>query len=197
MSDIICVTNRRSCNEDFLCRIEKIAKAHPKAIILREKDLSAQEYKTLAAQVLEICGKYGTQCILHSFIDVAIELGSPAIHLPLPVLRGMSEEQKKHFTVIGASCHSLQDLEEAEALGCTYITAGHIFETDCKAGLPGRGLEFLHSICEKSSIPVYGIGGISHSNIYAVRGAGANGACIMSSIMKCRDVEVFLKRLIL
>ena len=32
----------------------------------------------------------------------------------------------------------LEEAKEAQDLGCTYITAGHIFLTDCKKGLPGR-----------------------------------------------------------
>ena len=37
MSDILCVTNRSLCKEDFLVRIEKIAKTEAAGIILREK----------------------------------------------------------------------------------------------------------------------------------------------------------------
>jgi thiamine-phosphate pyrophosphorylase len=40
MSDIVCITNRKLCKEEFLERIEEIAKAKPFGIILREKDLS-------------------------------------------------------------------------------------------------------------------------------------------------------------
>ena len=96
--------------------------------------------------------------------------------------------EKNHFEIIGASCHSLEEAKEAERLGCTYITAGHIFLTDCKKGLPGRGLTFLQNICENVSIPVYAIGGISNENINDVRQTGAAGACIMSGFMKCNNI---------
>ena len=36
MSDILCVTNRSLCHEDFLQRIRKIAACQPKGIILRD-----------------------------------------------------------------------------------------------------------------------------------------------------------------
>lgn len=88
----------------------------------------------------------------------------------------------------------MEDALEAESLGCTYITAGHIFETDCKKGLPGRGLAFLRNVCVSVSIPVYAIGGIHDGNIAAVRGAGAKGACIMSGLMQCEDVKEYLRR---
>lgn len=193
MSDLICVTNRKLCRGDFLERIEKIAKNHPKGILLREKDLSPTEYALLAKKVLAICKKHHTLCILHSFIEIAEQEGASAIHLPLPLLRNMTKQQKNSFSIIGASCHSLEEAIEAEALGCTYITAGHIFPTDCKMGLPGRGLHFLLEICKNVSIPVYGIGGIQKENISAIRATGAKGACIMSGIMQCDNVSAYLK----
>ena len=49
---------------------------------------------------------------------------------------------------------------EAERLGAAYVTAGHIFTTDCKKGLPPRGLDFLKNVCDAVTIPVYGIVGI-------------------------------------
>lgn len=183
-SDILCITNRKLCKEDFLTRIETIAAAHPKAIVLREKDLSEEEYKTLAEKVMYICKNYKVPCILHSFTKVAIALHVKAIHMPLPLLRKMTSREKSFFKIIGASCHSLDEAKEAQRLGCTYITAGHIFLTDCKKGLPGRGLPFLQNICENVSVSVYAIGGISDENIDAVRQTGAAGACIMSGFMK-------------
>ena len=193
MSDILCVTNRKLCREDFLARIERIAACHPAGIILREKDRNPEDYKELAAAVIGICEQYGVRCILHSFPDVAISLQSDAIHLPLHLLRELSQEKKAQFTDLGASCHSVEDALEAQSLGCTYITAGHVFETDCKKGLPGRGLDFLRNVCAAVEIPVYGIGGIDSDNIALVRNAGASGACLMSSLMVTEDVAGLLK----
>ena len=193
MSDILCVTNRKLCREAFLARIGQIAACHPAGIILREKDLSPAAYKELAAQVMTICAHHNVRCILHSFADIAIQLQADAIHLPLPLLRSMTEEEKSHFSILGASCHSVEDAREAQALGCTYITAGHVFETDCKKGLPGRGLRFLQDVCEAVSIPVYGIGGIDSRNRSQVRAAGAGGACLMSSLMVCENVPELWK----
>lgn len=197
MSDIICVTNRTLCKENFLERIEKIAKEHPKGIIFREKDLSEQTetYAELAKEVLAICDQYHTPCILHSFVEVAKELNCNAIHLPFPTLRRLSEKDRRYFTVLGASCHSVEEAKEAQRLGCTYIIVGHIFETDCKKGIAGRGLSFLQEVCEAVSIPVYAIGGITTKNINEVRKAGAAGACIMSGLMTCEEPDKYLAKL--
>ncbi len=183
MSDIICVTNRKLCTVPFLSQIENIAKAGPKAIILREKDMEEEEYYNVAKEVKEICEKYDVELIIHSFYNVALKLGIGSLHMPLGLLESISTDDKKKFTNIGASCHSKKDAVKAYSLGCTYIIAGHIFETDCKKGLPGRGISFLKNVSSIVDIPVYAIGGISNDNYSEVIGAGAAGACIMSSAM--------------
>ena len=192
MFKIICVTNRLLCRENFLSRVEKIAARHPSAIILREKDLSPEKYLQLARRVMDICERNAVPCILHNFSDVAIALGAKRIHLPLPVLRKLSASDKKFFDVIGASCHSLEELHEAQNLGCTYVTAGHIFATDCKKNLEPRGINFLLKLRAEASVPIFAIGGINAENISQVQACGVDGACIMSGFMTCADVENFL-----
>lgn len=193
MSDILCVTNRNLCRENFLDRIDAIAACSPAGIVLREKDLPEEEYRILAQDVMEICKKHQVPCILHSFTHTALSLGADAIHLPIPLLLQMTEAEKAHFSILGASCHSVADAITAQKLGCTYLTAGHIFATDCKKDLPPRGTEFLHRICETVSIPVYAIGGINSTNYRAIRDAGAKGACIMSGLMHCENVKTYLE----
>lgn len=161
-------------------------------IVLREKDLQENEYEQLAKQVLDICSKYNIECILHTYYNVAEKLNCKKIHLPLDILRKNPEITEK-FEVIGVSTHSKEDAMEAETLGASYITAGHIFETDCKKGLPGRGLKFLKKVCESVDIPVYAIGGISTANINEVIKAGAYGACLMSGFMKAESVQEFFR----
>lgn len=192
---LLCVTNRNLCREDFLTRIKKIAAAGIDGIILREKDLSEPAYEELAAKVMAICRNVGIPCILHSYPVAAIHLHAEAIHLPLQQMLTMDPEQKAAFRVIGVSCHSTEEAVLAQKHGAAYITAGHIFETDCKKGLPGRGLDFLEEVCEAVTIPVYAIGGISPANIDTVGAAGAAGACIMSGLMRCEDPENYLNLL--
>ena len=169
MCKIICITNRSLCGNNFLSRLEAVAAAHPDAVILREKDLSEAEYLRLAQQAKAICEKHQTPLILHSFSNAAKALSHKAIHLPMPVLRTLSAEERSYFSVLGASCHSVEEAKEAEQFGCTYITA--------------------------VNIDVYALGGISARNIAEVMRSGADGACIMSGFMKSENPERFMEEL--
>lgn len=185
------MTNRKLVRGDFLERLKEIARQRPAGILLREKDLTPEEYRKLAREVQSICKKAGVPCILHSFTGVAEELEADALHLPLPLLRKLPGEDRGRFRQLGASCHSVADAREAQSLGCTYITAGHIFDTDCKRGLPGRGLDFLREVCGAVTIPVYAIGGIEPKRMAEIFAAGAAGACVMSGPMVCGDVGTY------
>ena len=190
---LVCVTARKLCGDDFIKRLEKISK-NCDLIILREKDLTEEEYFSLGEKFLHVCSNGRATPVLHCFWKKALELHHDKIHLSLKDFRENPQIREK-FSLVGVSVHSPEEAKEAEALGADYVTAGHIFETDCKKGLKGRGLEFLRQVSQGVSIPVYAIGGISAENMESVREAGANGACIMSGFMKADDLgESFYKR---
>lgn len=184
---IICITNRHLCAQSYMAQIEQIARSCPQAVIVREKDLAEEEYERLAKKVMQVCAQHQVPCILHTYADAAARLGAEAVHLPLPVLRSLSDEQKSCFSVLGASVHSPQEAVLAQEAGATYLAAGHVFATDCKRGVPPRGLSFLREVCASTTLPVYALGGICKENAAPCIQAGADGVCIMSECMQRTD----------
>lgn len=193
MFNIVCVTSRKLCSEPFADRLDRLKNAD--IVILREKDLNEAEYEALAEKFLETFKDCHAVPVLHSFNKVSEKLNCRNLHMPLYMLKKMSEEERKSYTVLGASCHSAEDAVLAESLGCTYITLGHIFATDCKKGLAPRGTDLLKEVSEKISIPVYAIGGITPENVKEVKSAGAEGCCIMSSAMTSESPYDLFKEL--
>jgi thiamine-phosphate pyrophosphorylase len=185
---VICVTNRKICCEGFYDRIEKIAKQKPYAIILREKDLSAEEYEKTALRVKEICKSYDTQFIVNSFYRTAEKIGVRSVHLPFPVFKTF--KRTDFFEKVGTSVHSVEDALQAEENGADYIICGHIFQTDCKKGLEPRGTDFVKSVKGAVEIPVFAIGGIDENNGLEVIKAGADGVCVMSTLMVCDNKRI-------
>ena len=189
------ITSSKSCKEDFLTRIKRIASANPDRIILREKHLSQDDLLKLAIKCKEICDKYSVAFSVNSSIEVARKVNAD-IHLPYKLFVE-NNENIKDFSTIGVSVHSISEAETAEMLGASYLIAGHIFATDCKKGLKPRGLEYLSDISEAVKIPVLGIGGISLERLSSVLQTGAAGACMMSHFMNCdnpeSEVSVFKK----
>ena len=183
--NVIAVTNRKLSSRPFLEQMERVCKLHPRAVILREKDLSEEEYAELAVQILTLCKQYQVPCMLHTYLETARKLQHPYIHLPLFLLEEYCGKLND-FRMVGSSIHSPEEAIRAQKAGAAYVTAGHVYVTDCKKGLPPRGLEFLKEVCTKVTIPVYAIGGIhaGTGQIQEVMDCGASGGCIMSEMMK-------------
>lgn len=184
---VICVTHRLLCPDDFLERLDRIAAQHPYAIVLREKDLSESEYEALARDCLRICQKHDVPLNLNSQIAVARRIGCDGIHLPFHLLL-QHKNELGDFSRVGVSLHSPEEAAQLADTPATYVQAGHVFPTDCKAGVPPRGLSFLRAVCQATDLPVFGIGGITAERYPVVLQTGAAGACIMSGLMTCNDV---------
>lgn len=184
----IVITNRHLVQGDFLKQLEKVTKLHPHALILREKDLADDAYESLAKKVFDLCKREDITFFLHTKIEIARKIGCQNIHLSIPVLKGLSETEKKalteDFCEISISCHSMEDVEIAMAGGATQIILGTIFETECKKGVLGKGVEFVREICQKCPLPVYAIGGMNLQRLPLVIDAGAAGCCMMSGFMQ-------------
>ena len=177
------VTNRNLCKRPFFDVIEDLSKKDVKTIVLREKDLSEEEYYEIAEKCKEICDRNGASLTIHNFIDVARRLGIKKIHLPYPVFL-KEAGNLSDFESVSTSIHKPEEAIKAQKLGVDFVFAGHVFVTDCKKGLPPRGLEFLTDVVNAVKIPVYGIGGINEENITKIMECGAAGGCMMSGFMK-------------
>lgn len=186
---LIAVTDRASCPRPLaeqIKRLTKLTELRPQAVILRAKSLDKAAYRTLALQAQQSCEAAGIPLILHSDWQLARELGISMLHLPLALLRQISEYERAYFTWLSTSVHSVGEAQEAQELGATVLIAGHIYTTHCKAGLAPRGLGFLQAVCSAVSLPGYAIGGIGfdatqHAELQA---NGARGACVMSAYMR-------------
>lgn len=176
-----CITNRHLSQLPFRDQLERILAKRPAGMILREKDLPLEAYLSLGREVLARCRAAGIPCWFHSFPEAACQLQPEGLQLPMAALRSLTPEQRRGFHgKLGASCHSLAEMLEAAKLGAACCTFSHIYPTQCKPGLPPRGLEQLREICAQSPIPVYALGGVTPERFPELQAAGAAGAVMMS-----------------
>lgn len=192
---IACITNRHLVEGDFLAQIERVAAMElVDWIIVREKDLRVEEYRTLFAKVARIAHKGGKKCLAHGRIALGrmSELGADGLHLPLDALREWraasgrrSAPQAGAVQLVGASAHSAAEIAEAVALGADYATLSPVFATACKPGAAPLGTAALAAACKASPLPVFALGGISRKRLDFCIEAGAAGCCMMSELMRC------------
>lgn len=177
------VTNRKLYGENYFCVLSKIVELKPAGIILREKDINNNTYLEFAKKSYEICTTNNTKLIIHSHYEIAKELGIVNIHLPFSTFMEQRNELDS-FEMISVSCHSSKEAIVAQKNGATQIVLGTIFETQCKPGLTGKGINFLKHVVDNTDIPIYAIGGVDERNINEILDVGAKGGCMMSGFLK-------------
>jgi thiamine-phosphate pyrophosphorylase len=165
-----------------------------RAIVLREKDLPADERVALAGVLTAVLEPAGGTLIVASDPAVASAAGATWLHLaavdPVP-----SSEFRW-----GRSCHSADDVARAAAEGASYVTVSPVFATASKPGygpaLGSAGLRAVVTAVEGTRMPVFALGGVTPERVPACVDAGAYGVAVMGEVMRSRDPAGAVKALL-
>ncbi|SKA73987.1 thiamine-phosphate pyrophosphorylase [Clostridium sp. USBA 49] len=180
------VTNRKLIKNGSLeDKIKSSIKGGADAIILREKDLSEKELYEITIKILEYMDG-NIPLIINESYKVGKISQTAGIHLSYESFMNFDKQYNK---LLGVSIHSLEEGIAVENKGADYVIAGHIYNTSCKKGVPGRGITFLENICSVLTIPVIAIGGVNENNVKEVLKCGADGIAVMSSVMESENAE--------
>ena len=76
---------------------------------------------------------------------------------------------------LAASCHGVDELRAAQALGCDFAVLGSIRQTASHPGGPTLGWGGFAALREAVSLPLYAIGGLGADDIPEARRHGAQG----------------------
>ncbi len=194
MLKVAAITNHELAKTNYWDQLEQIAASDVDVIILREKNLTEEEYTDYAKKALRLCNMHDKTCILHHFGKAAIRLHVPRFQCSLAYLESHSS-LLYYMTTLGVSVHTPEEAKRAEELGATYIMASHVFPTDCKKDLPPIGPEMVQSICDAVSLPVYALGGITPETVKKLHDTPITGVALMSGLMTSPDVSSYVREL--
>ena len=209
---VLCyVTDRRtlassgttSATADALLNIvQAAAAAGVDWIQIREKDLSGRECSALVREALgrvaKSChGSGGTRIVINDRLDVALAERSGGVHLRadsfavgearrlLAARSGLTQG-----FLLGVSCHSLREAQEAANSGADYIFFGPVYATPSKARYGhAQGPEKLAEVCGAVGIPVLAVGGINLENASECLAAGAAGIAAIRLFQESQDID--------
>jgi len=179
--------------------VSKAIRASVDWVQVREKDISGASLLRLIRTACEATVEAGgrQKIFVNDRFDVACAAGASGVHLggeSLPVSeiaawRRHGIETPAGF-LIGASCHSIEDVRRAEIAGADYVFFGPVFDTPSKRafGEP-QGLTRLAEVCGATALPVVAIGGISEQNATSCLIAGAAGIAAIRLFQEGRTLD--------
>ena len=137
------------------------------------------------------------ELIINNNIEVALAVNAEAIQLSESSMSPEAVRFKiENRLYIGKSVHSLDAAINAEKSGVDYLIVGTIFPSNSHPGFTASGGDLIKNITSSVSIPVLGIGGITHKNSDSVINNGAFGVAVIGEILHANDVYQATKILI-
>jgi 8-oxo-dGTP diphosphatase len=163
--------------EAFLTRLQARLDDGLRLIQLREKDLPREELRDLAIRVVEMGHRQGARVLLNGDIALALESGADGVQLTATQLADLKERPKLDWCA--ASCHSVQELRRAEALGCDFALLSPVLPTLSHPGATTLGWAKFAAMAAGASIPVYALGGLRQEDMQVAWQHGAHGIALL------------------
>jgi 8-oxo-dGTP diphosphatase len=164
----------------FLESLERAFFRGLRLVQLREKELPAELLLKLAKKVVHAAKPYRARVLVNGNAEVAAAAGADGVHLSAIDLAKL--EARPHFPLVGASCHTIQELRLAERWNLDFAVLGPIAPTRTHPGTIPLGFEAASRWIRDCALPVYGIGGLGLGDLEAAWQAGAQGIASMRAI---------------
>ena len=191
------VTDRTWLNDETLYeQVEKAINGGATIVQLREKNLDEENFLNEALEIQKLCRKYNILFVVNDNVEIARKINADGVHVGQSDMEAVNvRAMLGNDKILGVSVQTVEQALLAEKQGADYLGVGAVFPTGSKADADDVSYETLKAICEAVSIPVVAIGGISASNVSALKDSGISGIAVISAIFAARDIESAAKRL--
>jgi thiamine-phosphate pyrophosphorylase len=165
-------------------------------VLLRDITADDDALYAQALHIKKICDIYHAKLFISRNASVAKRIGADGLHLSSSqdIFEARSVCGKM---ILGKSCHSIQDIMEAESNGADYVSFSPIFETLSKPGYgPAQGLKKLKEVCNLTKLPIIALGGIDALQAQTCIDTGAHGIAVMGDIMRSTLPSLSMQRLL-
>lgn len=170
----------------FLAQLENRLRDGIRLVQLRAKSLSEQAYVSLARQCVALCEKYAAYLMLNADPKVVTEVGAQGVHLDSRRLNTLHEppfqKSEANKKWVSASCHSQQQLEQAEKLGANFVMVSPVAATASHPDTVPLGWAQFQVLTEQASCPVYALGGMTPNDLDQAFVHGAQGVAAIRAL---------------
>ena len=141
---------------------------------LRAPHCAPARWSRLVEAAVDACRRFGAEVLVSG--DAALAQAMDAgLHLRADQLRALDARPLSKAPLVGASCHTLEDLQHAERIGCDFAVLGPVAQTTTHPDAPPIGWQGFAALREDVALPIYAIGGMGVDDIAIARAHGAQG----------------------
>lgn len=164
-----------TCTPDSLQgNLQKILGHGVKLIQVRLKGLLPSLVEDFIGQAHPLCRQAGACLLANSALDMSAHPAFQGLHLTSHDLLAL-KRRPSHLRWLAASCHSLDELRHAEAIGADFAVLGPVLPTLSHPHAKALGWAQFADWVAAVNMPVYALGGMALPMLPNAREAGAQG----------------------
>ena len=181
LPNIYAITNLQEISsENFFQALKRKVNEGLDLIQIREKNLLKTELEDFLVGIKKILHLTNVRIIINSNIDLAYEYELDGVHLNSKQLHELSHFPKD--LLVGASCHSENDLKVAEEKNADFAVLGSVKKTLTHPDLEPIGWVRFNKLVNNSNLPIYSIGGMTNSDVLSSLEYGGIGIASQRAI---------------
>ncbi len=170
------------CDAVFLAALDRaLTTNNIRLIQFRAKSLPEEKYRNLAQQVIARCQQSGVKVLLNSPPSLALALGADGVHLSSDRLMAMVDRPLGAGLLCAASCHSADELAQAQKCGLDFVVLGAVQTTRSHPGRAALGWPQAERLISDAAVPVFALGGLSGDDLEQAWLCGAQGVAAISA----------------
>lgn len=165
----------------WLAGLDAALAAGVRRVQLRAPGVDEARWKRLAATAARHCRKAKAEVLVNDAPALAEALGV-GVHLSATRLMSAKRRPLPAGQPVAASCHGLDELRHAQAIGCDFAVLGTLKPTPSHPGVEGIGWRRFAELREHVSMPIYAIGGLGPDDIAESRRHGGQGIAAIRAL---------------
>lgn len=171
----------------FIDTLHRTLESGIELVQLRAPDFDRPRYEALARDVIRVCHGSGARIVLNSTPDIAQHMGADGVHLPSRELDKVMARPAPASFLVGASCHTADDLQHAARCNLDYVLLGPVQSTPSHPGASTLGWDGFARLAGECTLPVYAIGGMQFADLDRVRHQGGYGLAAIRGLWRDED----------
>jgi thiamine-phosphate pyrophosphorylase len=174
----------RNSSEEFTQLATQILTAGAHMVQLRDKTATDRTLLQRGRLLQQLTSAHDSIFIMNDRVDLALATGADGVHvgqteLPVAEVRQIAGDR----LLVGVSTRNASQLEQAVTDGASYVGVGPMFTSTTKNFSELAGLDYARAAVEKTSLPMFAIGGITQQNAAAVLETGVHGLAAQAAVV--------------
>lgn len=175
LPDRYLITPEKNSVSELLEYLKAPRRTAVELIQFRAPNWTKEQYLAAVPSVVNCAHSVGARTILNADPELLTKTDADGIHLNRYRLNRLKKRPVGLDKWLGASCHNLAEIEQAQRLEVDYITLSPVLHTNTHPEKKPLGWHDFSALVELCSMPVFALGGMKNSDLKLATAAGGQG----------------------